>query len=73
MVIIRSPDEATEDRAFGELVGRFPGKTFANGETIVPQPAVAHLASLGITFTVVGRANYEQLTPLRAAAAAAVQ
>jgi hypothetical protein len=71
MVIIRFPDEATEDRALGELLGRFPGKTFAGGETSVPEPAAAQLASIGISFTVVGRANHEQLAPLRVPAAAA--
>ena len=73
MVIIRFPDQDTEKRALGFLARRFSGKSYASGETIVPEAALAHLALEGIKFTVEGPATYERLTPLRDIAAASVQ
>ena len=73
MVIIRFPDPETEKRALGLLARRFSGKSFANGETVVPEAALAHLALEGIKFTVEGPATYQRLTPLRDIAPAAVQ
>jgi len=52
MVIIQFSDPAMERRALGYLMGRFSGKTWANGETMVPEEALAHLAAEGIEFTV---------------------
>lgn len=58
MVIIRFPDAGTERRALGYLAGRFAGKTWAHGDTMVPEEALAHLAAEGIEFTVKGRPSY---------------
>src|SRR5580692_1726805 len=48
MIIIRFKDAKAEERAIGYLTGRFPGKSYANGETLVPEAALAHLAVEGI-------------------------
>ena len=61
MIKIRFPDEATESRALGWLAGRFSFKSWANGETMVAEHALASLAVEGIPFFVKGPANYEQL------------
>jgi hypothetical protein len=71
-VLIRFPDAATEVKALGKLIPRFPGKSWAAGETMVPSPALAYLAAEGITFTVIGPAPYERLAPLRDSGAVAV-
>jgi hypothetical protein len=73
MVIIRFPDEETEKRGLGFLAGRFSGKSYASGETVVPEAALTHLALEGIKFTVEGPATYERLASLRDTVAAAVQ
>jgi hypothetical protein len=65
VAIIRFPDAETEKRALGFLARRFPGKSYATGETVVPETALTHLALEGIKFTVEGTATYERLTPLR--------
>ncbi len=72
MVIIRFPDPDTEKRALGFLARRFSGKSYATGETIVPEAALADLALEGIKFSVEGPATYERLTPLRDIAATSV-
>lgn len=63
MVRIRFPDAQTQCKALGYLAGRFSCKSFSNGETLVPESALAHLAVEGISFTVLGPATYEQLIP----------
>jgi hypothetical protein len=74
MVIIRFPDEPAEVRALGFLSGRFSFTTWASGETLVPEAALAALARAGIRFSVEGTPTYEQrLAALRAAPAAAIQ
>lgn len=74
MVLIRFPDAAAERRALGYMAGRFSFKSWANGETLVPESALASLAVAGISFTVVGPPTYEQnIPPLRAVAATSVQ
>ena len=73
MIVVRFPDAETECRALGFLAGRFPGKSWASGETLVPEAALAHLAQEGIRFTVEGPATYEQLASLRNTAPAEVQ
>lgn len=74
MIIIRFPDAATERRALGWLAGRFSFTTWANGETLVPEAALAALAIERIKFSVEGPATYEHLVPaLRDPAAAAAQ
>jgi hypothetical protein len=65
MIIIRFPDAETERRALGYLARRFPGKSWATGETMVPEEALSHLATEGIRFTVEGPATYERLAALR--------
>lgn len=69
-VIIRFPDAETEKVALGKLAGRFNLKTWANGDTMVPQQALAYLASERVKYQVEGPATYEHLTPLRTLAAA---
>lgn len=62
-----------EKRGLGYLAGRFSGKSWANGDTLVPEEALPHLAAEGITFSVQGRLNYEQAyASLRNSAAVAV-
>jgi hypothetical protein len=74
MVIIRFADEQTEIKALGFLARRFSGKSWANGDTMVPEEALPLLTAEGILFTVVGPATYEQKVPsIRGAGAAAVQ
>jgi hypothetical protein len=63
MIKIRFPDAATERRGLGYLAGRFSFKSWASGETLVPEAAVSALAAEGIAFTVLGRATYEQSVP----------
>ena len=66
MVIVQFPDSHSERRALGYLAGRFSGKTWANGDTMIPEEALAHLAAEGIEFTVKGRPNYaREYAPLR--------
>lgn len=73
MVVIRFPDAQTERRALGFLTGRFPGKTWADGNTLVPEEALAHLAMEGIEFIVKGRAKYDrEYAPVRDSASAAL-
>ena len=71
-VMIRFPDKGTEEQALGKLIPRFSGKSWASGETMVPAAALAFLAAEGITFTVIGPAPYERITPLRDPGPAAV-
>lgn len=63
MIIIRFPDDASERRAIGWLVGRFSFKTWSNGEMLVPTAALPALAIEGIRFIVEGPATYERLIP----------
>ena len=73
MTLIRFADSPTERRALGYLAGRFSGKTWANGDTLVPEEALAHLAAEGIEFTVKGRPSYgREYAPLRDSSSAAV-
>jgi hypothetical protein len=74
MVIIRFNDAAMERRALGYLAGRFSGKSWENGDTMVPEEALAHLAAEGIEFTVKGRPSYtREYAPMRDSASSAVQ
>jgi hypothetical protein len=65
MVIIRFTDAAIKRRVLGNLAGRFSFRSWANGDIMVPADALAYLAMEGFSFTVVGRATYEQLVPPR--------
>lgn len=59
MIRIRFPDEASERRALGHLAGRFSFKSWASGETLVPETALVSLALEGLRFNVEGPATYE--------------
>jgi hypothetical protein len=48
MVRIHFPNSDVERKALGFLVGRFSFKTWSNGETLVPESALAALAVEGI-------------------------
>ena len=74
MILIRFPDPNAKRQALGKLPGRFPFKTWATGEMMVPEDALAYLAVEGVSFTVEGPASYERsVSPVRAAPALAVQ
>jgi hypothetical protein len=74
MVIITFPDEKTQKRALGFLLGRFSGKVLKTGEHIVPEAALAALSEQNIVFTVQGKASYEQqIAALRSASSGSVQ
>ena len=63
MILIRFPNAESERRALGRLAGRFSFKTWATGEVLVPESALAFLATEGAPFTVEGPAKYEQNVP----------
>ena len=63
MIIIRFPDDAAKRRAIGWLPGRFSFKRWATGEMLVPEEALAYLATEGIPFIVEGLATYDRLVP----------
>jgi hypothetical protein len=74
MIRIRFTDLESKKRALGRLAGRYLFKSWATGEMLVPEVALAYLAAEGITFQVEGPATSEQNTPaLRGAAPATVQ
>ena len=63
MVIIRFDDAEAEKRAMDYLVDHYPFKTWANGDLMVPEPALGELAVEGIVFRVKGPAKYEHFLP----------
>ncbi|MBI2924914.1 MAG: hypothetical protein HYY24_04320 [Verrucomicrobia bacterium] len=71
-IIIRFSDQAMKRSALGRLVGRFPGKSWASGEMMVPEQALAFLTSAGIRFTAEGPATHDQIASLRNPAAVAL-
>jgi hypothetical protein len=74
MVVITFPDKETQRKALGFLVGRFSGKVLKSGEHIVPEAALEALAQQNFSFTVKGKASYEQQTAsLRSAASGSVE
>jgi hypothetical protein len=72
MIIIRFPDDQAKRRALGFLPGRYSFKSWASGEMMVPEEALASLATEGIPFTSEGPATYDRFAPLRDPAAVAV-
>ncbi len=73
MIVVRFKDRETEIDALGLLVMEGVAlKTWRNGETALPDSAVMFLNREGIEYEVVGRADYERLTPVRNLAAEAV-
>ena len=63
MIRIRFPDLDSKRRALGRLAGRYPLKSWATGEMLVPERALGYLAAENISFQVEGPATYEQNTP----------
>jgi hypothetical protein len=73
MILVTFPSAEAKRSALGRLAGRFSFKSWANGEMLVPEDALAFLAVEGVPFTVEGPATYEQNgSSLRGAAPAAV-
>jgi hypothetical protein len=73
MILIRFPNTEFKRSALARLAGRFNFKSWASGEMLVPEDALADLAVQGISFTVEGPATYEQNgTALRGVAPAPV-
>ena len=65
MVVIRFSDVETQDEAVGFLATNFSGRLLRSGEVIVPEEALEALASENFSFTVVGRATYDQMAAFR--------
>lgn len=63
MILIRFPSTESKRSALGKLAGRYGFKSWANGEMLVPEEALAFLAVEGIAFSVEGPAKYEQNAP----------
>jgi hypothetical protein len=73
MIRIRFNNADSERRALGYLSGRFSFRSWADGETLVPEQALAALAVEGIPFVVIGPATYDRsIPPLRNPPATAV-
>jgi hypothetical protein len=74
MIKLRFSNTDSERKALGYLAGRYSFKTFADGYTLVPESALPLLAVQGVSFTVEGRATYENVVPqVRDTAATTVQ
>jgi hypothetical protein len=74
MVRIRFGDAEAKRHALGYLAGRFQFKSWASGEMLVPEAALAALALEGVSFKVEGPATYAQRVPaLRNPPATALQ
>jgi len=74
MIQVRFTDLESKRRALGRLAGRYPFKSSATGEMLVPEAALGYLAVEGISFHVEGPATYEQNTPaIRSVAPTPVQ
>jgi hypothetical protein len=63
MIQIRFPTTEAKRSALAKLAGRFPFKSWATGEMLVPEDALPFLAVEGVVFHVEGPATYEQNTP----------
>lgn len=74
MVTICFADRATEKRALAFLLGRFSGRVLRSGEHLVPAEALSALAQQNISFTVKGKATYEQqVGAIRGSASSSIQ
>jgi hypothetical protein len=74
MVTIRFRDREEEKRGLAFLLGRFSGRVLRSGEHLVPEAALEALADQNISFSVLGKASYEQqLAAFRGAASPPVQ
>jgi hypothetical protein len=63
MIKIRFSDHELKRRALGKLARRYPFKSLASGDMLVPEAALWFLAVEGISFRVEGPATSEQDTP----------
>lgn len=63
MILIHFPTIDAKRTALARLAGRFSFKSWASGDMLVPEDALAYLAVEGIPFTVQGPATYEQNRP----------
>ena len=61
MILIRFPDTDSKRRGLGFLAGRFSFKSWATGEMVVSEAALAYSATEAIPFTVEGPATYERI------------
>ena len=61
MIIIQFPYPETKRKALGKLVGRFAFRTWGNGEMMVTETALSHLATEKIAFTAIGPADEARL------------
>ena len=59
MIQIRFPLPESKRLALGILAGRFPFKSWASGEMLVPEDALPFLALRGVAFVVEGPATSE--------------
>jgi hypothetical protein len=59
------PIKNPKRRALGFIARRFAGKSWATGEVMAPETALAALPAESFHFTVEGPATYERLTSLR--------
>lgn len=57
MIQIRFTDLESKRRALGRLAGRYPFKSWATGEMLVPEAALGYLAVEGISIHVEGPAS----------------
>jgi hypothetical protein len=65
VIIVRFPDEGTQKEALAVLIGHYSGHSWATAEVLVPEEALAPLASGGIKFTAEGRVTAERILSLR--------
>jgi hypothetical protein len=65
MVIVRFPDEATHKKALAFLIGQFSGHSWATGQVVVPERALAPMTQVGLTFSFEGFATGERIRLLR--------
>ncbi len=63
LIRIRFNDSDTETEALGFLAGRFSFRSWENGETLVPETALAALALEGISYVVLGPPTYAHSIP----------
>jgi hypothetical protein len=62
--MVRFPTLEMCRRALAYLLGRFSGRSWATGEVLVPEPALAHLATEGIAFSVESVGTYGRILRL---------
>ena len=74
VVSITFPNRETEKQALAFLIGRFSGRVLQSGEHLVPEAALEALAQQGVSFTVNGKATYEQqVAAIRGSATSPIQ